>query len=179
MFLVFGSIVALSTVLSFLPRYSHCPVANHSCNHETYCNVSVFCVDFSLTLSSGGVIVRGSQRYNAKWTTGHTGWSDSDENSVRCAGGTSVKSCEISRDVARKIVDKATRIDRRFLATSVPLTLTCFWHDQHMKMDYWLMGRWGRPTQQAIQTWLKRTKHSQIAQYKIVRLSFLQIFWQI
>jgi len=54
--------------------------------------------------------------------SGRTGWSDSDDGSVRCAGRTSVKSREISRDRSGKM---ATRIDRRFLATSDPLHLSC------------------------------------------------------
>ena len=57
----------------------------------------------------GGVGVRRSDRCKAKWTYG-TGWS----------GSKAAVQVEHQLNLERQIVEMATRIDRRFLATSDP-----------------------------------------------------------
>jgi len=59
---------------------------------------------------SGGVGMRDSNLCEAKWMYG-TGWSDSKV----------AVQAEHQLNLARQIVEMATRIDRRFLATCDPL----------------------------------------------------------
>jgi len=74
-------------------------------------------------MASGGVGVRRSDRYKAKWTYS-TGYCRSNSKAA--------VQTEHQLNLARQIVEMATRIDRRFLATSNPLQYPTF-QDEKVK----------------------------------------------